>query len=401
MAKSPENKTQHELEEVVIVSALRTPTGRLLGALSSLSAPELAACVIAETIERTGVRPSQVGEVILGNVLEAGVGQNPARQAVIHSGLSKTVSALTVNMVCASGLRAVALGADAVRLGHSDIIIAGGMESMSNAPHILKGARRGRRLGDMELLDVLIHDGLWDCYYDAHMGTLCELTVKKYGITRNEQDELAFNSHKKAMRAEKAGLFKDEVVPVRTKNGGTVSKDETIRHDTSARKLARLRPVFDKNGTITAGNAPGLNDGAAALLIMTRRKAECLKLTPIASIVGYATGHLDPKWYPLAPVQAVRNLLKKTGLRITDFDLIEENEAFAAQTLAAIKDLKLDPKKVNINGGAIALGHPIGASGARILVTLVHALKQRRKKLGLATLCLGGGGAVSMAVRSL
>jgi acetyl-CoA C-acetyltransferase len=285
----------------------------------------------------------------------------------------------------------------------ADIVVAGGMESMSNAPFLLKGMRSGRKFGDSRVVDSLIYDGLWDYYNEALMGTLCELTARKYGISRARQDAFALQSHKKAMRASKLGLLKDEIVPVRVKKNGVeivVKEDETIRWDTSLKKLARLRPVFKKGGTITAGNAPGLNDAAACLLLMSKEKARRLKVKPLAEIVGYSSGHMDPRWYTMAPLRAVKALLKKTGLKIEDFDLIEENEAFAAQTLAIIKGLSLDPKKVNVNGGALAFGHPIGASGARILVSLVHALKKRKKRLGLATICLGGGGAMSMAVRS-
>ena len=388
-----------DAKKIVIVSALRTPTGKLLGALSSLTATELGARVIRETLGQTGIKPSLVDGVILGNVLTAGVGQNPARQAALKGGLSKGVSALTVNMVCASGLEAVGLGAQAIQCGNADVIIAGGMESMSNAPYLVRDIRKGRKFGDVSIEDTLIHDGLWCSFYDEHMGTLCELTVKKCKLTRAEQDAFALQSHKRAARAATKGLFDAEIVPVRTKGGSIISKDETIRSDTNLRKLSKLGPAFQKRGTITAGNAPGLNDGAACVLLMTEDRAKRLGLPPLAEIIGHAAGHVDPKWYPLAPPVAVKKLLKKTGMKITDFDLIEENEAFAAQTLAAIKELGLDAKKVNVNGGAIALGHPIGASGARILVTLVHAMKQRNKKAGLATLCLGGGGGVSMAVK--
>jgi acetyl-CoA C-acetyltransferase len=392
------------VEDVVITSALRTPIGRLLGRLSPLTAPELSSQVIREAISRSGVKPSEVDEVIMGNVISAGVGQNPARQAAILAGLPYGVSALTVNMVCASGLRAIALGAQAIALGEAEIVAAGGMESMSNAPFLLREMRGGKKHGDSLVVDSLIYDGLWDCYYGASMGTLCELTVKRYGISRGDQDRFALKSHKKAIRASKKGFLTDEIVPVRVRKNGVevvVGSDETIRWDTSLEKLTRLKPVFKKRGTITAGNAPGLNDAAACVLLMSRERARRLKVKPVAEIVGYCAGHLDPKWYTIAPIRSVKALLKKTGLKIKDFDLIEENEAFAAQSLAVIKELSLDPAKVNVNGGAIAFGHPIGASGARILVTLVHALKKRQKKLGLATICLGGGGAMSMAVRSL
>lgn len=386
--------------EVFIVSAKRSPVGRLLGRLCSLEAPLLASIVIKEALRETGLRPSLVDEVIMGNVLSAGVGQSPARQAALLAGLPPAAAAFTVNKVCASGLKAVALGAQAIMLGDADIVVAGGMESMSNAPFLLKEMRAGKRYGDSETVDSMIHDGLWDCYYDAHMGTLCELTAKKYDISRKDQDAFAFQSHKKAMSASEKGFFRDEIVPVKTRDS-LVDKDETIRWDTSPAKLARLKPVFKTGGTLTAGNSPGLNDGAAALILVSGKMVKRLGLEPIAKIIGYSTGHLDPKWYSMAPVKSVRKLLRNTGLKPDSFDLVEENEAFAAQTLAVIKELSLDPAKVNVNGGAIALGHPIGASGARVLVTLIHALRNRKKDLGLATLCLGGGGAMSMAVRAL
>ena len=389
------------MEKVIIAAALRTPTGRLLGKLSGFSAPELASMVISEALKRTKLKPSLVDEVIMGNVLSAGVGQNPARQAAIMSGLPAATAAFTVNKVCASGLKAVALGAQAIMLKEADIVIAGGMESMSNAPFLLKDMRRGKKYGDSEIIDSMIFDGLWDCYYNAHMGELCEFTVKKYGLSREKQDEFAFSSHQKAMEATKKGLFKEEIVPIRLKDSTIVYQDETIRWDTGIEKLSRLKPSFKEKGTITAGNSPGLNDGAAALVLISEKKAKELALKPLASITGFSAGHLDPKWYTLAPFVSIKNLLKKTGLHIRDFDLIEENEAFSAQTLAVIKELKIDPSKVNVHGGAIALGHPIGASGARVLVTLIHALRNRKKRLGLATLCLGGGGAMSMAVKAV
>lgn len=385
---------------IVVAGALRTPTGKLLGSLSSFTAPMLASFVIKELIGRLGLKPASVSEVIMGNVISAGLGQNPARQAALLAGMPDTVAAFTVNKVCASGLKAVSLGAQAIALKEADIVVAGGMESMSNAPFLLKELRRGKRYGDSDAIDSMIYDGLWDCYYDEHMGSLCELTVEKYGITREEQDAFAFQSHKKAIKATDSGLFKDEIVPA-GKNGFTASQDETIRRETNIKRLALLKPAFKKGGTVTAGNSPGLTDGASALVLMSAEKAASLKIKPLAEIIGYSTGHVDPKWYTVAPVKSVETLLKKTGLKIADFDLIEENEAFAAQTLAVIKELSIDPKKVNVHGGAIALGHPIGSSGARILTTLIHALRNRRKRLGLATLCLGGGGAMSMAVRAL
>jgi acetyl-CoA C-acetyltransferase len=375
-----------------------------MGALFALTAPQLGAQVIACAVERGGICASQVDEVIFGNVISAGIGQSPARQAAILAGLPNRTAALTVNKVCASGMKAIALAAQSIMLGESDIVVAGGMESMSNAPFLLPEMRRGKGFGNTAAVDALIRDGLWDCYNDAHMGTLCELTVKKHRIIREEQDGFALESHRKAAAAADNGLFAAEIVPLHLKRRGEeviVDADETIRRDTSLEKLAGLTPAFARNGTITAGNAPGLNDGASALLLMSERTSQRLGLTPLAEIVGWSAAHIDPKWYPVAPVHAVRALLKKTGLDLADFGLVEVNEAFAAQTLAVIRELELDPGRVNVNGGAIALGHPIGASGARILVTLIHALRQRGKKLGLATLCLGGGGGMAMAVRTI
>ena len=392
------------MKNVVIVSACRSPVGKLQGQLSSLTAPQLCSKVIEHVLKQSKVKPSQVDEVILGNVISAGIGQSPARQAALSGGLPDTVAALTINKVCASGLKAVALGAQAICLDEAEIVITGGMESMSNAPFLLKEMRSGKKYGDSKAIDSLIFDGLWDCYNNAHMGTLCELTVDKYKISRKEQDDFAIQSHKKAAEATRSGMFTEEIVPISVKRGrdeDVVDTDETIRYDTSIEKLSALKPVFSDKGTITAGNAPGLNDGAAVLLLMSEEMAEKLNLKPIAKIIGYATAHTAPKWFTIAPVNAVKRLLEKTSLKIEDFDLIEENEAFAAQTIAVIKELCLDPARVNVNGGAIALGHPIGASGARILVTLIHSLRQRKMKSGLATLCLGGGGAMSMAIEAL
>ena len=306
--------------------------------------------------------------------------------------------------MCASGLKAVTLGAQAISLEESEIVITGGMESMSNAPFLLREMRKGKKLGDSKVIDSLVFDGLWDCYNNVHMGTLCELTVDKYKITREEQDDFAIQSHKKAAEAARSERFKEEIVPVSVKKGRqeeVVNTDEGIRYDTSIEQLSTLKPPFSDKGTITAGNAPGLNDGAAVLLLMSEETAGKLNLQPIAEIIGYSTAHVDPKWFTIAPVNAVKKLLKKTSLKIEDFDLIEVNEAFSAQALAVKKDLCLDPAKINVNGGAIALGHPIGASGARILVTLIHSLRQRKKESGLATLCLGSGGAMSIAIKAL
>ncbi|MCM2358560.1 MAG: acetyl-CoA C-acetyltransferase [Geobacteraceae bacterium] len=390
------------MEQVVIVGALRSPVGRLLGQLSPLSAPGIAAQVIAAVVGQCGVKPSRVDEVIMGNVISAGVGQNPARQAALLAGLPEGTAAVTVNKVCASGMKALAMAAQAIMLGEAEVVVAGGMESMSNSPHLLAALRRGKSYGDAAAVDAMIHDGLWDCYNQAHMGTLCEATAKRERIGREDQDRFALASHEKAAAAADGGLFAAELAPVRVGKGEgeiIVDRDETIRRDTSLEKLAGLRPAFLVNGTITAGNSPGLNDGAAALLVMSKAGAARLKLEPLAEIVGWAAAHVDPGWYPLAPVEAVRRLLKRSGLRLADFDLVEENEAFAAQALAVIRGLGLDPARVNVHGGAIALGHPIGASGARIVVTLIHALRQRGGRLGLATLCLGGGGAMAMALR--
>ncbi|MBI5643245.1 MAG: acetyl-CoA C-acetyltransferase [Deltaproteobacteria bacterium] len=389
-----------EVKEVVIAGAYRSPTGRLLGRLSGFSAPSLGAVVIRGALKGSGLEPHKVDEVIMGNVISAGLGQNPARQSALLAGLPDGVGAFTVNKVCASGLKAVALGAEAIMLGEAEVVIAGGMESMSNAPFLLREMRGGKRMGNSDVIDSMVHDGLRDCYYDAHMGELCEYTVEKYGISREEQDRFAFESQRKAMEAAKGGLFKNEIIPLELSENITVSEDESIRRDTSMEKLSGLRSAFKKGGTVTAGNSPGLNDGAAVLILTTGEKAQELGLKPLASILGYASAHLDPKWYTLAPVDAVKKLLRKTGLDMEDFDLIEENEAFAAETLAVVKELSIDPSKVNVHGGAIALGHPIGASGARVLVTLLHALRARKKELGLAAICLGGGGAMTMAVRA-
>ena len=392
------------MENVVIVSASRTPNGKLLGNLSSVTAPQLCSKTIRDVLQKAGIKGSQVEEVIMGNVISAGIGQNPARQAALLSGLPKSVPAFTVNKVCASGFKAVTLAAQEIALGEAEIVIAGGMESMSNAPFLLKEMRTGKRHGHSEIVDSMICDGLWDCSYNAHMGALCEFTAKKYRISRADQDIFALQSHKKAMSATKSLKFKEEIVPIqiiKNKKGITVDMDETIREDTTLQKLAKLKPAFGKGKTITAGNAPGLNDGAAALLLMSETKANSLKLTSFAKIIGYTSNFLDPKQFPVAPVRSLKSLFKKTGLELKNFDLIEINEAFAAQTLAVIKELSINPEKVNIHGGAIALGHPIGASGARILVTLIHALRNRKKKWGLATICLGGGGGMSMAIKAI
>ncbi|MGD0957025.1 MAG: acetyl-CoA C-acetyltransferase [Candidatus Acidiferrales bacterium] len=392
------------MEKPVILSAVRTPIGKFMGGLSPLSAPELGARVVAEAVRRAGIDPKQVDEAIMGNVVQAGLGQNPARQAALKGGLDPRVAAMTINKVCGSGLKAVALAAQAVALGESEIVVAGGMESMSNAPYLMKGARAGFRLGNAELLDSMITDGLWDAYEDFHMGMTAELVAEKYGISRQEQDAYALESHRRAVNAIKSCYVTDQIVPVeiaQRKGPPTVIKtDESPREDTSLEALAKLKPAFKKEGgTVTAGNAPGTNDGAAALVVTSERTAAGLGKKPIARIVAQAVSGVEPKWVMMAPVDAVEKLLAKTGWdRDKDVDLYELNEAFAVAAIAVMRQLKLDPAKVNVNGGAVALGHPIGASGARLLVTLLYELQRRNLKRGIAALCLGGGNAVGLAI---
>ncbi|MFQ5561572.1 MAG: acetyl-CoA C-acyltransferase [Nitrospinota bacterium] len=385
------------MEGVVVLSALRTPVGKLLGDLSSFTAPELCKEVIKKLLEQSKLHRSKIDEVIMGNVISSGIGQNPARQAALFSGLSSSTPAFTVNKVCGSGLKAITLGAQAIRAGDADVVLSGGMESMSNAPFLLKDFRRGKKIGEGKVLDSMVNDGLWDIYNNGHMGDLCEFTAQKYKISREEQDRFAAESHKKAAKAASRKWFSDEIISL-SGNRKLIGRDETIRRDTNATQLSLLRPAFKKNGTITAGNASSVNDGAAALLLMSEKLASKLGLSPIARVTGYAEGHLDPKWYTVAPAKAVKRVLKKANTTIQAVDLFELNEAFAAQALAVMKELDLDPAKVNVHGGAIALGHPIGASGARIVVTLLHALKRKNKKTGVAALCLGGGGSVSLAL---
>jgi acetyl-CoA C-acetyltransferase len=390
------------MERAVIVSALRTPIGRFMGGLSTLPAPRLAAGLIKETIARTKLDAETVDEVILGNVLQAGVGQAPARQAMIHGGVAPSVAAVTINKVCGSGLKAVMLAAQAIKAGDAEVVIAGGMENMSLAPYLLPDARAGQRLGHGRLVDAMINDGLWDCYSDFHMGNTAELVAKKYGVTREQQDAFALDSQKKAVTAIERGDFKDEIVPVSIPqpkgDALLVSVDEGPRADASKEKLAKLKPAFEKDGTVTAGNSSTINDGAAVLLVMSEKKAKELGHEVLAVVDAYATGGMEPEWVMMAPVKAVGKLLEKTKTRITDYDLIELNEAFAAQGVALIRELKVPPERLNVNGGAIALGHPIGASGARVLTTLIHALRKRRARRGLVSLCLGGGNAVAMSV---
>jgi len=388
--------------EIVIVSAARTAVGKFGGSLAKTPAPELGATVIKALLERSGVAADQIGEVILGQVLQAGAGQNPARQSVIKSGLPQSVPAMTINAVCGSGLKAVMLAAQAIRDGDSEIVIAGGQENMSLAPHVLHGSRDGQRMGDWKLTDSMITDGLWDVYNQYHMGITAENVAKKYGISREQQDALALASQQKAAAAQEAGRFKDEIVPfsIAQKKGDPVvfAADEFINRKTNAEALAGLRPAFDKAGGVTAGNASGLNDGAAAVLVMTAKKADQLGLQPLARIASYATVALDPAFMGMGPVPASTKALQRAGWKPADLDLLEINEAFAAQACAVHKEMGWDTSKVNVNGGAIAIGHPIGASGCRILVTLLHEMQRRGAKKGIASLCIGGGMGVALTV---
>ncbi|AIF52636.1 acetyl-CoA C-acetyltransferase [Pelosinus sp. UFO1] len=393
------------MREVVIVSAVRTAIGSYNGSLAEVSAVELGALVIKEAIKRAEIDPVEVEEVIMGNVLQAGLGQNPARQSALKAGLAIEVPALSINKVCGSGLEAVNLAARAILAGDADIIVAGGMESMSNAPYLLEKARRGYRMGHSELIDSMITDGLWCATNDYHMGITAENVAQKYDITREMQDELAAISQEKAVRAIAEGRFKEEIVPVvipqRKGDPIVFDTDEHPKKGTTVEKLATLRTAFQKDGSVTAGNASGLNDGAAAFVVMSLDKAKELKLTPLARIRSFASAGVDPSIMGMGPVPASLKALAKTGLTVKDLDLIEANEAFAAQFLAVGKELGLEKEKVNVNGGAIALGHPVGASGARILVTLLHAMKQRNAKVGLATLCIGGGQGVATIVEKM
>jgi acetyl-CoA C-acetyltransferase len=388
--------------EIVIVSAARTAVGKFGGTLAKTPASELGAIVIKALLERSGVTGDQIGEVILGQVLQAGTGQNPARQAAIKSGLPQGVPAMTINKVCGSGLKAVMLAAQAIRDGDSEIIIAGGQESMSLAPHVLLGSREGQRMGDWKMIDSMISDGLWDVYNQYHMGVTAENVAKKYGVTREQQDALALASQQKAAAAQEAGRFKDEIVPVSIaqKKGEPIvfAADEFINKKTSAEALAGLRPAFDKAGSVTAGNASGLNDGAAAVLVMSAKTADKLGLQPLARIASYASTALDPAIMGMGPVSASKRALQRAGWKPADLDLLEINEAFAAQACAVHNEMGWDTSKVNVNGGAIAIGHPIGASGCRILVTLLHEMQRRGAKKGIASLCIGGGMGVALTV---
>ena len=393
------------MRESVIVSAVRTPTGKFLGGLKDFKATELGAMVVREAVRRAGIDPASVDECIMGNVVSAGAGQAPARQAALHGGLSNATGALTINKVCGSGLKAVMLAAQGIALGDIDVAVAGGMESMSNCPYLLPRVREGLRMGDGTVVDSMIHDGLWDSFNNIHMGLTGEHVSEKYHVTREQQDEYAVGSHKKAAHATAQGWFKDEILPVSIpqKKGDpiVVDKDESIRTDTTMESLGRLKPAFKKDGTVTAGNSPGVNDGAAAVVVMAADVAAKLKLTPIARIVGYATSGLEPKLVMMTPVEAVRKLNKKTGWATGDAELLELNEAFSVQAVAVTRELGLDPARVNVQGGAVALGHPIGASGARVLTTLIYSLRRQGKKRGIATLCLGGGNGVAMAIEAI
>ena len=390
------------MKEAVIVSACRTPLGKFQGGLSGFRAPELGGLAVAEAVKRAGIAASDVEEVILGNVLQAGIGQNPARQAARAAGIPDEVGSFTVNKVCGSGLKSVMLAAQAIRAGDADVIVAGGMESMTQAPYLLPGARAGQRLGHGELLDAMVHDGLWDIYNDYHMGLTGENVAEKYDITRQTQDEFAANSHAKAAEATEAGRFDEEKfavsVPQRKADPISFTTDETIRAGMTPESIGGMRPAFKKDGTVTAANASAINDGASALVVMSAERAKAMGLTPLARITGYATGGCAPEWVMMAPGKSIPKCAEKAGMKHADFDLHEINEAFSAAAVALTRTLELDPAKINVNGGAVALGHPIGASGARILTTLLHAMKQRDAKTGMASLCLGGGNAVSLSV---
>jgi acetyl-CoA C-acetyltransferase len=389
--------------EAVILSAVRTPIGKFQGGLAPFSAPQLGAKVVAEAARRAGIDPAGVDEVIMGNVIQAGLGQNPARQAALGGGLDPHVAAMTINKVCGSGLKSVALAAQGVMLEETEIVIAGGMESMSNCPYLLPGARTGFRIGNREVVDSMIHDGLWDVYEDFHMGVAAELVAEKYRISREQQDQFALESHQKAVRAMNSCFLESQILPIEVpqKKGESalLTRDESPRPDSSLEALAKLRPAFKKDGTVTAGNAPGTNDGAAAVVVTSRRAAARLGKAPMARIVAQAVSGIEPKWLLMAPIEAIEKILRKTGWdRDRDVDLYELNEAFAVQALAVIGELHIDPARVNVNGGAVAIGHPIGASGARILVALLYEMQRRNVHRGIAALCLGGGNAVALAV---
>ena len=391
-----------DIREAVIIAAARTPVGKFQGALQGFSATDLGAIVVRESVKRAGVNPEDVDEVIMGCVIQAGLGQNPARQAALRGGLPPAVSAVTVNKVCGSGLKAVMMAAQGIQLGDTDVVVAGGMESMSNAPYLLPNARRGYRLGNGTLVDAMINDGLWDAYNDYHMGCTGEVVAERFKVSRANQDEYALNSHRKAAAAIKAGKFKDEIVPVEIpqKKGPALvfDTDETVREDTSLEALTKLRPAFKTDGTVTAGNAPGVNDGASAVVVTSLDRAQSLGVTPLARVVAQATSGLEPELVMMAPVEAIRKVLQKSGWSLKDVDLIELNEAFSVQAVAITRELDLDPERVNVNGGAVALGHAIGQSGSRLLTTMLYELRRRDAHRGIVALCLGGGNAVALAV---
>ncbi len=393
------------MRETVIVSAVRTPTGKFLGGLKDFKAPQLGAMAIKEAVSRAGIDPALVDECIMGNVVSAGVGQAPARQAALGAGLHHRVAALTINKVCGSGLKSVMLAQQAIAAGDVNIAVVGGMESMSNCPYLLSGAREGLRMGDGKMVDSMIHDGLWDPYDNVHMGLTGEHVADIYKVSREDQDAYAADSHRKAAHATREGWFKDEMlavsIPQKKGDPVLVNRDENIREDTTREVLAKLKPAFKKDGSVTAGNSPGVNDGASALVVMGADIASEMRLNPMARVVAQATAGLDPKLLLMTPVEAVRMVLPKAGWKIGDVDLFELNEAFSVQAVAVMRELGIDPAKVNVNGGAVALGHAIGSSGSRVLTTLLYALKRHGKKRGIATLCLGGGNGVALAVELL
>ena len=390
------------MRESVIISAVRTPTGKFLGALKDFKATELGALVVREALARAGIDPALVDECIMGNVIQAGNGQNPARQAALNGGLSERVAALTINKVCGSGLKAVMLAAQGIATGDIEVAVAGGMESMSTSPYLLPRVREGLRMGNGTLVDSMINDGLWCAFENCHMGMSGEVVADTYSVARAEQDAYAAESHRKAAHATRGGWFKDEILPITIpqKKGAAivVDRDEAIREDTTAEALAGLKPAFKKDGSVTAGNAPGVNDAAAAVVVMAAEKARALGVTPMARIIGQATSGLAPKMVLMTPVESVRKVVAKIGWKLEDVDLFEINEAFAVQAVAVMRELGIDPARVNVHGGAVALGHPIGASGARVLTTLLYALRRRNLKRGIAALCLGGGNGVALAI---
>jgi acetyl-CoA C-acetyltransferase len=390
------------VNDAFIVSAVRTPIGKFLGGLSTIPAPKLGAHALGETVKRAGIPSEAVDEVFMGSVLQAGLGQNPARQAALRGGLSEKVGAVTVNKVCGSGLKSIIFGVQAIKTGDAEIVVAGGMESMSNAPYLLPEARRGTRLGNAPMVDSLVHDGLWDVYNDFHMGTSCELVAERFRITRTDMDEFSAASHQKALAAARSGAFRAEIVPVDVAGdkGETrrIEGDEGPREDSTAAKLAKLKPAFRPDGIVTAGNSSQISDGAAALVLMSEKAMKARGVTPLARVTGYSTAGVDPKWVLVSTIDAVHRFDERNPWKAREADLVEINEAFAGSTVAAIRDLGLDPARVNVHGGAVALGHPIGASGARIVVTLLHALALRKLRRGLATLCMGGGNGLALGI---